>query len=106
MRFKIREQNYEDFGLKMNDYDLINSLLEDGSEQSLLKLKMIVNIESLDFGFINLTKMAILKALFKEYFDNVSYFITKQVQREIQKEIDYKILKELCEVSVKFNKHE
>lgn len=36
----------------MNDYNLINSLLEDGSETSILKLKMIV-----DFKNISLKKI-------------------------------------------------
>ena len=89
----------------MNDYDLINNLLEDGSPQAILKLKMIVNIDDIDLDLIHSNKRLILKKLYKEYFDKFSYFI-KQIQKKIQKEIDSEILKQLHAASAKLNNHE
>lgn len=52
----------------MNDYKLINSLLEDGSESSILKLKMIVDFNEFD-GYTLITENNI------SYYSNNSYLI-------------------------------
>lgn len=54
----------------MNDYALINSLLKDGSEQSLLKLKMIVDFEDTDHNFIYKKYYYNFIMLFEDFFKN------------------------------------
>lgn len=51
----------------MNDYKLINSLLKDGSEQSLFKLKMIVDLEEFDYHEIKYSHRIKFVKLFYEY---------------------------------------
>ena len=41
----------------MNDYNLINSLLEDGSPQAILKLKVIVKTKNFDLEQIKENKL-------------------------------------------------
>ena len=55
----------------MNDYKLINSLLEGGSESSLLKLKMIVKLNTLILRNVAKNNRFKFVILFKEYFDKI-----------------------------------
>lgn len=70
----------------MNDYKLINKLLKDGSEQSLLKLKMIVDFPSIvDVTEIKKKYRFLFITTFKEYYSEIfsknpwfiGYFPTK-----------------------------
>lgn len=53
----------------MNDYKLINSLLKENSPQSLLKLKMIVDLENLQICEIKYENLFKLLNIFKEDFE-------------------------------------
>lgn len=55
----------------MNDYQLINSLLEDGSEQSILKLKIIVNFDKICYIDIKEENFIKFVNIFKDKFDHV-----------------------------------
>lgn len=53
----------------MNDYKLINSLLEDGSDSSILKLKMIVDFNNLSFDYIKSKLVIKLIDIFRDSFE-------------------------------------
>lgn len=67
-----------------NDYKLINLLLEDGSETSILKLKMIVDLADENFDFLNIKKSnhILFVKLFEDYaykeFDKYIYLYLKK----------------------------
>lgn len=55
----------------MNDYDLINNLLKDDSQQSLFKLKMIVDFTSFDITEINYNYRFNFVVCFKDSYEIV-----------------------------------
>lgn len=64
----------------MNDYALINALLDDGSPQAILKLKIIIDFNcSIEFDKIDKKYLLYFIELFKEnfskYFTKNSFYI-------------------------------
>ena len=64
----------------MNDYNLINSLLEDGSPQAILKLKMVVDLQNRIMAIrqIKLENLKLFCETFKEDYviSESLYFFT------------------------------